>query len=87
MLADRNDNEEIKLSAREITKEMKTYVINEYYGKRIVQYFTTRSNLYRYQKPNVVLHDGDQIEILSPKLKIIWPPGHALGKFIIYFTL
>lgn len=83
-MADRANDEEIKNSASDIAKEMETYGISEYYGKRIVQYFTTWPKLYRYQKPDVVLHDGDEITIGSNKFKIIWTPGHALGHICVF---
>jgi len=83
-MADRNNDKEIKNSALKIAEEMKTYGINDYYGKRVTQYFTTWPKLYRYQEPDVVLHDGDEIEIGNNKLKIIWTPGHALGHICIF---
>lgn len=83
-MADRANDEDIKNSATEMAKEMEKYGISEYYGKRIVQYFTTWPKLYRYQKPDVVLHDGDEIKIGSHILKIIWTPGHALGHICVF---
>ena len=85
-MADRANDDEIKSAARDVAKEMVTYGISEYYGKRIVQYFTTWPKLYRYQKPDLILHDGDEITIGNSKLKVIWTPGHALGHICIFDT-
>ena len=85
-MADRANDSEIKAAANEIAKEMITYGINEQLGKRVVQYFTSWPKLYRYQQPDVVLHDGDEIEIGDNKLKIIWTPGHALGHICVFDT-
>ena len=83
-MADRANDDEIKEAANDVAKEMMTYGITDYYSKRVVQYFTTWPKMYRYVKPDVVLHDEDEIEIGSHKLKIIWTPGHALGHICIF---
>jgi glyoxylase-like metal-dependent hydrolase (beta-lactamase superfamily II) len=82
--ANRENDKEIEDAARTIADEMVEYGISEKYGNRIVKVFTQWPQLYRYQKPDVLLNDGDEIKIGSKKLKVIWTPGHTLGHICIF---
>jgi len=72
--------EEAKKMATEVTK----YGIDEEQGKRLVDWFTMWPKMRRFHKPDILLHDGDEISFKCNKLKVIWTPGHALGHICVF---
>jgi len=81
---DENNDQEMKNAAIEVAEQMIRYGISEQHGKRIVQFFTSWPKLTKYQKPDRILKDGDEIPFETNKLKIIWTPGHSLGHICVY---
>jgi glyoxylase-like metal-dependent hydrolase (beta-lactamase superfamily II) len=78
---DKANKEEIENEAIDISMQMKKYGLSEEERKMLIQFFTYWPNMRKYQKPDVLLHDGD--EILNG-LNIIWTPGHSFGHICIF---
>lgn len=72
---------DLEQQAREIAIKLKQYGMSEEQGKKIVQFFTYWPQFLQYQKPNIILHDGD---ILFDNLDILWTPGHSFGHICIF---
>jgi glyoxylase-like metal-dependent hydrolase (beta-lactamase superfamily II) len=75
---------QLEEEAKKIAKEVIRYGISEKEGKRLVDWFTMWPKLRRYHKPDMLLHDGDEIAFKTNKLRIIWTPGHALGHICVF---
>ncbi len=77
-----NENiEELKQEARAMADQLIKYGISKEQGQRVVQFFTFWPKFLQYQKPDVIVHDGD---ILFNNLEIIWTPGHSFGHICIF---
>ena len=78
-----NDNnlKELEKEARKIANQLIKYGISEEQGDRIVKFFTFWPKFLQYQKPDIIVHDGD---IIFDNLEIIWTPGHSFGHICIY---
>ena len=72
---------ELEQEARATANQLIKYGISEEQGNRIVQFFTYWSKFLQYQKPDIIVHDGD---ILFDNLEIIWTPGHSFGHICIF---
>lgn len=81
---DPNNANELKAVAIELSKKMIKFGISEANGKRLVKWFTMWPKLRRYQKPDKLLKDNEEILFEKNKLKVIWTPGHSLGHICIY---
>jgi glyoxylase-like metal-dependent hydrolase (beta-lactamase superfamily II) len=68
---------EARISANQLIK----YGISEEQGKKIFEFFTFWPKFLQYQKPDIIVHDGD---ILFDRLEIIWTPGHSFGHICIF---
>jgi glyoxylase-like metal-dependent hydrolase (beta-lactamase superfamily II) len=76
---------ELELEAKELSQQMVKFGITNKQGERLVHWFTMWSNLRRYQKPDVLLSDNDEICFdEGKKLKIMWTPGHSLGHICVF---
>jgi len=73
--------EELETEAKKVANLMIKYGISEEQGKRVVQFFTFWPRLLRYQKPDVIVYDKDN---LLDNLDIIWTPGHSFGHTCIF---
>lgn len=74
---------EIEKEARKITDQMIQYGFNENQSERAVQFLSYWPKLRQYQKPDIILHDGDKI---LNDLEIIWTPGHSFGHICLFNT-
>ncbi|MFX0139277.1 MAG: MBL fold metallo-hydrolase, partial [Candidatus Hodarchaeota archaeon] len=72
---------ELKQEAREIANQLKKYGMTEEQGNRIIQFFTYWPRFLEYQKPDIIVHDGDTV---LDRLDIIWTPGHSFGHICIF---
>ena len=72
---------DLEQEARLIADQLIKYGISEEQGERIVQFFTFWPKFLQYQKPDIIVHDGD---IVFEDLEIIWTPGHSFGHICIY---
>ncbi|UCC20058.1 MAG: MBL fold metallo-hydrolase [Promethearchaeota archaeon] len=72
---------ELEQEARVVANQLIKYGINEEQGNRIIQFFTYWPKFLQYQKPDLIVHDGD---IIFDKLEIIWTPGHSFGHICIF---
>ena len=79
-----NNAKELEAEAIKLAKKMIKYGISEANGKRLVKWFTMWPKLRRYQKPDKLLHDNDEIPFGTNTLKIIWTPGHSLGHICVH---
>lgn len=73
--------EDMKSEAKKVADLMIKYGINEEQGNKIIQFFTFWPRYLRYQKPDIIVHDGDKI---LDDLEIIWTPGHSFGHICIF---
>jgi glyoxylase-like metal-dependent hydrolase (beta-lactamase superfamily II) len=77
-----DDNlKELEQEARIVANELIRYGISEEQGNRIVQFFTYWPQFLQYQKPDIIIHDGDRI---FDDLEIIWTPGHSFGHVCVF---
>ncbi len=74
---------EIEKEARKIADQMIQYGFNENQSERAVQFLSYWPKLRQYQKPDIILHDGDKI---LNDLEIIWTPGHSFGHICLFNT-
>ena len=81
---DVNNAKDLENEALNLAKRMIKFGISEADGKRLVQWFTMWPKLRRYQKPDKLLQDNEEIDFGMNKLKVIWTPGHSLGHICIY---
>ena len=81
---DTNNEKEIKEVAVGLSKKMIKFGISEADGKRLVTWFTMWPKLRRYQKPDKLLQDNEEILFETNRLRVIWTPGHSLGHICIY---
>jgi glyoxylase-like metal-dependent hydrolase (beta-lactamase superfamily II) len=78
---DKSNMEEIEKTATNISYEMKNCGLSEEERLRIVQFFTYWPKLRLYQKPDIIVNNGDKI---LNNLEIIWTPGHSFGHICIF---
>jgi glyoxylase-like metal-dependent hydrolase (beta-lactamase superfamily II) len=81
---DNNSLKELEIQAREAADQLIKYGISEEQGERITQFFTFWPRFLQYQKPDILVHDGDTI---FDDLEIIWTPGHSFGHICIFDKL
>lgn len=75
--------DEIEKEARKIADQMIQYGFNENQSEKAVQFLSYWPKLRQYQKPDIILHDGDKI---LNDLEIIWTPGHSFGHICLFNT-
>ena len=78
---DKSNMGEIEKEATKVSYEMKNCGLSEEERLRIVQFFTYWPKLRQYQKPDIIVNDGDKI---LENLEIIWTPGHSFGHICIF---
>ncbi|GAG55347.1 unnamed protein product, partial [marine sediment metagenome] len=81
---DTNNANELKAEATKLANKMIKFGISEANGKRLVSWFTMWPKLRRYQKPDKLLQDNEEIPFETNRLRVIWSPGHSLGHICIY---
>ncbi len=74
---------EIEKQAIEMSYQMKRYGLTEEDRQRIIQYFTYWPKLRIFEKPDIIVHNGDKI---LNNLEVIWTPGHSFGHICIFDT-
>jgi glyoxylase-like metal-dependent hydrolase (beta-lactamase superfamily II) len=79
--SNRANLKELKEKASLIAKQMIKYGISEEQGKKVVQFFTYWPQFLVYQKPDLLVHDGD---IILNNLEVLWTPGHSFGHICIF---
>lgn len=57
------------------------YGFNEKQAGRVVQFFSFWPKFRKYQKPDIILNDGDRI---LEDLEVIWTPGHSFGHICVF---
>ncbi|MFW9882027.1 MAG: MBL fold metallo-hydrolase [Candidatus Thorarchaeota archaeon] len=72
---------ELEQEAKIVANQLIKYGINEEQGNRIIQFFTYWPKFLQYQKPDIIVHEGD---IILENLEIIWTPGHSFGHICIF---
>lgn len=72
---------DLKQKAAAIAEQMLKYGISKEQGKRVVQFFTYWPQFLVYQKPDIIVNDGD---IILENLQVIWTPGHSFGHICIF---
>ncbi|MFX1379432.1 MAG: MBL fold metallo-hydrolase [Promethearchaeota archaeon] len=76
-----NKLNELKQEARVMANQLIKYGISEVQGEKVIQFFTFWPKFLQYQKPDVIVHDGD---IIFDTLEITWTPGHSFGHICIF---
>jgi len=72
---------DLKKQAKEIAEHMVKYGISKEQSKRVVQFFTYWPQFLIYQKPDIIVHDGN---VILDNLEVIWTPGHSFGHICIF---
>ncbi len=72
---------ELVLEAKKVANQLVRYGLEEEQREKIVQFFTYWPKFLQYQKPDIVLHDGDRI---LNNLEVVWTPGHSFGHICIF---
>ncbi|TFG25937.1 MAG: MBL fold metallo-hydrolase [Promethearchaeota archaeon] len=78
---DEESKKEFINQAREVANLMIKFGISKEQGKRVQQFFTFWPKYIEYQKPDLLIHDGD---IILDDLQIIWTPGHSFGHICVF---
>jgi glyoxylase-like metal-dependent hydrolase (beta-lactamase superfamily II) len=74
---------EIEQRAKELAFQTMKYGFNENQFERAVQFLSYWPKFRQYQKPDIILHDGDKV---LNDLEIIWTPGHSFGHICLFNT-
>ncbi len=74
---------ELEQEAKKVAFQMIKYGFNEKQAERVVQFFSYWPKFRKYQKPDIILHDGDRI---LEDLEVIWTPGHSFGHICVFNT-
>jgi glyoxylase-like metal-dependent hydrolase (beta-lactamase superfamily II) len=80
---DKENLQEIKNQAIEMSYQMKRYGLSEDDRQRIIQYYTFWPKLRIFEEPDIIVHNGDKI---LNDLEVIWTPGHSFGHICIFDT-
>ncbi|MBY8985377.1 MAG: MBL fold metallo-hydrolase [Candidatus Lokiarchaeota archaeon] len=75
--------DEVEKEATRIANRMMQYGFDEKQSEGVIQYLSYWPKLRQYQKPDIILHDGDKI---LNDLEIIWTPGHSFGHICLFNT-
>ncbi|MFX1314015.1 MAG: MBL fold metallo-hydrolase, partial [Promethearchaeota archaeon] len=73
--------DEVEREASKIANQMIKYGMNEKQAEEVVDFFNYLPKSSEYQKPDMILHDGD---IILENLEIIWTPGHSFGHMCVF---
>jgi glyoxylase-like metal-dependent hydrolase (beta-lactamase superfamily II) len=73
----------IQDTTKSLIKEVGKYGLTDKQATRVGQYLTAWPKLIKYEKPDVVLRDGDEVSIGTKNLKIISTPGHTVGHICV----
>lgn len=82
--ADPEKYELMKENARKFAETFSSYGMDQKYIQPILSWFLQWPKIVRYQAPDVILQDDDEISIGRSKLKIIWTPGHSIGHICVF---
>ncbi|MFW9878931.1 MAG: MBL fold metallo-hydrolase [Candidatus Thorarchaeota archaeon] len=72
---------ELDQEAKKVAFQMIKYGFNEKQVERVVQFFSYWPQFRKYQKPDIILNDGDRI---LEDLEVIWTPGHSFGHICLF---
>jgi glyoxylase-like metal-dependent hydrolase (beta-lactamase superfamily II) len=75
---------EKQMRSEELSQQMVKYGVSKKQGKRIVKFLTAMRSFTKYQEPDRLLKDNEEILINNNKLKTIWTPGHSLGHMCVF---
>lgn len=73
--------DEMKKEAKKVAALMVKYGFTEKEAQKVVQFFTFWPKYIQYQKPDMIVNDGDTI---LDNLEVIWTPGHSFGHICIF---
>lgn len=73
--------EELEQEAQKVAFQMIKYGFTDKQAERVVQFFSYWPQFRKYQKPDIILNDGD---IILDDLKVIWTPGHSFGHICLF---
>jgi len=82
--SDANNFETIESIVRESARELIKYGMPERAESRMYNMISMWAKITRYQKPDRIVKNLDEITFNSHKLKIIWTPGHSMGHICIF---
>ncbi|MFX1275764.1 MAG: MBL fold metallo-hydrolase [Promethearchaeota archaeon] len=82
--SDGSNHETIDKIAKESSKLLIKYGMPEVFERRMFNMISMWAKMTRYQKPDKVLQNGDEIIFPTNKLKTIWTPGHSMGHICIF---
>jgi glyoxylase-like metal-dependent hydrolase (beta-lactamase superfamily II) len=73
--------DELEQEAKTVAFQMIKYGFNDKQAERVVQFFSFWPQFRKYQKPDIILKDGD---IILENLEVIWTPGHSFGHICVF---
>ena len=73
--------DELEQEAQKVAYQMIKYGFNNKQAERVVQFFSFWPKFRKYQKPDIILNDGDTI---LEHLEVIWTPGHSFGHICVF---
>ena len=82
--SNRDNHAEIEELAEENANLMLKYGFSREDVKNVAIMMSSWAKMAIYQAPDRILHDRDEININTNKIKIIWTPGHSLGHICIF---
>ena len=82
--SDANNYETIDNIARESAQLLIKYGMPESTERRMYNMISMWTKITRYQKPDRIVRNLDEIMFNTHKLKIIWTPGHSMGHICIF---
>ncbi|MFW9878573.1 MAG: MBL fold metallo-hydrolase [Candidatus Thorarchaeota archaeon] len=75
--------DELDQEAKKVAFQMIKYGFSERQAERVIQFFSFWPQFRKYQKPDIILNDGDRI---LEDLEVIWTPGHSFGHICVFNT-
>jgi len=82
--ADPEKYAQMEENAKKFATLFNSYGMEQKYIQPILSWFLQWPKIVRYQQPDVILKDDDEVSIGSSKLRIIWTPGHSIGHICVF---
>jgi len=82
--SDASNSETIDNIAKENARLLIKYGMPQRAEKHMYKMISMWTKITRYQKPDRIVKDRDEIMFNAHKLKIIWTPGHSMGHICIF---
>ncbi len=75
---------EIENKAYDLAQQMIKSGVSEETGKKMYNYFLNLPKIIRFQRPDIIVKDGDILNFKKNEFQVFWTPGHSLGHICLY---